>query len=258
MTADIIDTEVHIGRFLNDTWDESHLEALWPAGVSEAWCSSLSAGTVGMRFGNEEMAATLEREKRLKGLVWVVPYDPEWRAIATEFLQHGFLGIKIHPPLDRWEPTEAFLGPILELAGEFRVPVFMHAHGLNLIGSFLARYSQVQLVVYHLGGFDGIWLARHHPNVWAGLSWCDHYKIATAEAALGVGRLLYGTDSPIRLVRNPVVDLQGGGYRTYRQMLLEPIEKAELSPAAREAILAGNAARLLAAARGEPSNPPLP
>jgi len=245
----MIDTEVHIGRFLNDVWNESHLAALWDSEVEEAWCSSLSAGTVGMRFGNAEMAAALEREPRLRGLVWVVPYDPDWKRLATECLQAGFIGLKIHPPMDRWEPTEEFLGPILDLAGEFGVPVLMHAHGLNLIGTFLEKYARVQLVVYHLGGFDGIWLAQKHANVWPGLSWCDAYKISAAVAALGADRLVYGTDSPIRLVKNPVVDQQGGGYRTYPEMLLSALDKAGVTGAARNAICSGNARRLLATAR---------
>lgn len=245
----MIDTEVHIGRFLNDTWSESHLAALWEFGVTEAWCSSLSCGTVGMQFGNSEMAAALEREPRLRGLAWVVPYDPDWRAIARDCLQAGFIGLKIHPALDRWEPTEDFLGPILELAMEHGVPVCLHAHSLNLVASFLGRYDRAQLVVYHLGGFDGIWLAQQHPNVWPGLSWCDAYKVSTAVSALGAERLLYGTDSPIRLVKNPVVDQQGGAYRTYPEMLLGALAKAGVSDAAREAICTGNARRLLEVAR---------
>lgn len=245
----MIDTEVHIGRFLNDTWDESHLASLWDAGVTEAWCSSLSSGTVGMQFGNAEMAATLKREKRLRGLVWVVPYDPDWKRLASDYLQSGFIGLKIHPPLDRWEPTEAFLGPVLELAGEFGVPVFTHAHELNLIGSFIGKYPAVQLVVYHLGGFDGIWLAKRNPNVWPGLSWCDAYKITTAIGALGSQRLLYGTDSPIRLVKNPVVEMQGGQYRTYPQMLLAALDMAEISAESKAAICSQNALRLLEVAR---------
>lgn|GEM_PF-3142000 len=245
----MIDTEVHIGRFLNAAWDESHLESLWVAGVEEAWCSSLSSGTVGMAFGNAEMAAALDREPRLKGLAWVVPYDPDWKKIASDALNSGFIGIKIHPPMDRWEPTEDFLGPILELAGEFGVPVFCHAHGLNLIGTYLEKYSSVQLVIYHMGAFDGIWLAKNHPNVWAGLSWCDHHKIATAEAALGAERLLYGTDSPIRLVKNPVVDMQGGNYRSYPEMLLQAMDKAGLGSAAKETICVENARKLLAVAK---------
>lgn len=249
----MIDTEVHIGRFLNDVWDESHLTPLWDSGVEEAWCSSLSAGTVGMRFGNAEMAATLAREPRLRGLAWVVPYDPDWKHLAIECLQSGFIGLKIHPPMDRWEPTEEFLGPILELAGEFGVPVFTHAHGLNLIGTFLRKYSQVQLVVYHLGGFDGLWLAQKHANVWPELSWCDAYKISTAVAVLGADRLVYGTDSPIRLVKNPVVDLQGGGYRTYPEMLLTAIDKAGIGADARQSICSNNASRLLEAARNPTS-----
>lgn len=237
----IIDTHVHIGHFHNSLYKVEYLDSLWENGVTEAWGSSLSASTVGMRFGNNEMLKALEKEPRLKGLVWVVPYNPDWEKILKEYLAAGFIGIKLHPPMDCYEPTEEFMRPVFEIANDQKIPVFLHAHKLNLFDEYIAKYQDMTLVVYHMGGFDGINLALNHPNVLLELSWCDYQKTATAYNALGANRLLFGTDAPFRMVKNPVVDLLDGQYKTYRERGLDKIEQLHCSHKDLQKILFENA-----------------
>ena len=109
--------------------------------------------------------------------------------------------------------TDAGLHPILERAIALGVPVLQHAWIKttgNLPGesfpadvaSLARRYPEARIIMAHLNGagLRGIEAVADCPNIYVDTSGGDPESglVETAVAALGPGRVVYGSDAPIR------------------------------------------------------------
>jgi len=242
---------------------KSWLDAFDTAGVE-------AGGFIAVGEGNEELGQFVAlNPKRLIG--WGSLSDPRhpdaWRTVSR-FRSLGLSGLKLYPPIQRFLPNDRALYPIYEAAAEAGLPILFH-FGIT-VGSFydlsfasplplsapVKEFPEVTFLIAHFGaGFfrETLFLAYHTENVCVDTSgtnnWRDYYPgqppleqiFRDAVRAFGAKRILFGTDSTAF-----------GGYRHH--ILKEQVEilnRIELSDEDREAILAGNARRVLGLVNSE-------
>ena len=235
----------------------SWLEAFDTAGVQ-------AGGFIAVGEGNEELARFVAlHPQRFVG--WGSLSDPRhpdaWRTVSR-FRAMGLSGLKLYPPIQRFLPNDRALYPIYEAAAEAGLPILFH-FGIT-VGAFydlsyasplplsaaVKEFPEVTFVIAHFGaGFlrETLFLAYHTENVCVDTSgtnnWRDYYPgqpsleqvFRDALRTFGPARILFGTDSTAH-----------GGYRHH--ILKEQVEilnRLELSDEDRQAILAGNARRVL-------------
>lgn len=248
---------------------KSWLDAFDTAGVE-------AGGFIAVGEGNEELGQFVAlNPKRLIG--WGSLSDPRhpdaWRTVSR-FRSLGLSGLKLYPPIQRFLPNDRALYPIYEAAAEAGLPILFH-FGIT-VGMFydlsfasplplsapVKEFPEVTFLIAHFGaGFfrETLFLAYHTENVCVDTSgtnnWRDYYPgqppleqiFRDAVRAFGAKRILFGTDSTAF-----------GGYRHH--ILKEQVEilnRIELSDEDREAILAGNARRVLGLAVNPEGTPRL-
>lgn len=248
---------------------KSWLDAFDTAGVE-------AGGFIAVGEGNEELGQFVAlNPKRLIG--WGSLSDPRhpdaWRMVSR-FRSLGLSGLKLYPPIQRFLPNDRALYPIYEAAAEAGLPILFH-FGIT-IGMFydlsfasplplsapVKEFPEVTFLIAHFGaGFfrETLFLAYHTENVCVDTSgtnnWRDYYPgqpsleqiFRDAIRAFGAKRILFGTDSTAF-----------GGYRHH--ILKEQVDilnRIELTDGDREAILAGNARRVLGLAVNPEGTPTL-
>ncbi|MFL6193979.1 MAG: amidohydrolase family protein [Thermoanaerobaculia bacterium] len=153
----------------------------------------------------------------------------------------GFRGIKVHgadAPATR---------EVCDAAREHRIPILIDVTGRAYLLHMLApAYPDVSFVVAHMGSFWDDWRAQQqvvdilvrYPNVYADTSGVRRFDyLVEAVRKAGPGKLLFGTDGPW---------LHPG-------LELEKIRLLQLPRDQEARITGGNALRLLARRRREPS-----
>lgn len=94
----IFDSHVHTGYIHNTFCNPELIAGIIENEDAMALSSSLSGYNLGQRFANQETARLVQlSNKRVKGLVYFCPYDPECIADAEYCIKNGFVGIKLHP-----------------------------------------------------------------------------------------------------------------------------------------------------------------
>ena len=193
--------------------------------------------------GNQEAARDVAATPGLLQYVVIDPRVAETFRQADEMLrQPQCVGIKIHPE-EHVYPIDEFGEPIFSFAAERRAIVLSHSSEQNSLATALVgwanRFPEVRLILAHIGcGWDNDYTHQvraihesRHGNVYADTSSARSITpglIEWAVGQIGVGRVLFGTDTP----------LYAAGMQRAR------IDQAELSHAERRAILSENAERL--------------
>ncbi|MCC6146373.1 MAG: amidohydrolase [Anaerolineaceae bacterium] len=191
---------------------------------------------------------------RLIGFASVMPREKDAAAVLEHYIKdYGFKGLKLHPPIQNFSPTDPLIAPVIEKAIELDIPVLFHtgpiylqsamtSYGSPLLIDELAiRYPEATFVMAHgdpLGCDPAI--ASKHPNVYCDttLRLADLTRIMPnigefyLEQLRGDEKLIFGTDS------NPT--------RTWRfKYNLDAIEKMAAPQESKEKILWKTAAKLL-------------
>jgi uncharacterized protein len=214
--------------------------------------------------GNDELAQFVAiNPQRLIGWGSLAdPRHPDAARTVAKFRGMGLSGLKLYPPIQRFLPNDRALYPIYEAAAEARLPILFH-FGIT-VGAFydlsyasplplsapVKEFPDVTFAIAHFGaGFfrETLFLAYHTENVCVDTSgtnnWREYYPgnppleqiFRDALRAFGPQRILFGTDSTVY-----------GGYRHHiLNEQREIIERLELSPQDRAAILHDNAIRIL-------------
>lgn len=155
------------------------------------------------------------------GGVHVADADPV--GVVEEAIEGlGMAGLKFHPMVQRFDPWDTRLEPVMGYLERRGVPIFIHTgydewygHHLDRIGleAMLAAHPGLPVVLPHLGFPDLAWafeLADRFPQVWLDLTnvpgsfaWLGHEEDDPLRQTLldGVerhhGRVLMGTDYPV-------------------------------------------------------------
>jgi len=160
-------------------------------------------------------------------------------------LDRGFKGVKFHPWLQSFPANSAYLYPTLERCAERRVPVLFHTGTPPYAQPFQVaeqarRFPDVPFIIGHFGKImflDAVRSAELYPNVYLETSGAQVCDLAYALERINPARILFGTDLPI------------GGAPSAKWNLVK-IASAVTDEAVRQAILGGNALRLIAGVRG--------
>ncbi|MDA4116665.1 MAG: amidohydrolase family protein [Thaumarchaeota archaeon] len=234
----VIDAHAHVGRF--GSWANVSgsagdlLRKMDAAGVERS-----------ILFAPDNLLVrrTVKRHpERFVGYVWPNPHDrgalPLVRRAVREW---GFRGIKLHPLIHAFLPTDEEVLPIAEFALKERIPLAIHSGHPPFslpwsIGELAEIYPDVRIVMLHMGHGHGVYIqaaintAKKHDNIILETSGVSmHSKIKEAVETVGEERVVFGSDYP---------------FHDY-SVELQKVEVAGLTANQRELVLYANARRLL-------------
>lgn len=174
-------------------------------------------------------------------------------AFRQQVTQQGVRGLKLHPLLQRFDPSETYMTPLVEVCIELDVPILIHTGGGYMpdgrlrdadairIDELAGRHPEAKLVIAHGNPFGpDPYIASRHPNVYLDTT-ITFAKFARLIPAIGPEmldwmrtdeRLLYGSDAFPEHI-------------DYLAFNLDPILAMDVSEEARSKVLGGNAAKLL-------------
>jgi predicted TIM-barrel fold metal-dependent hydrolase len=190
--------------------------------------------------------------ERVTGFASVDPRHPR----AVEHLEvavtaYGLRGLKIHPWLQGIHPLDPAMAPIGEAAARLGIPVLFHdgtppyATPLQ-VAAFAERHPAVPVVMGHAGLLE-LWpealaAAQRLENVWLCLCGPPTHAVRSIIDAGPTDRIVVGSDFGFG---------GGSGYDATSanddqvRHRLDQVRTLELPEATRQAVLGGNAARLL-------------
>lgn len=252
---EVIDAQAHLGRL------PGHVDYRYSAAdlvgcldreeVRFALTSSASATTVSQRYGTQEILAAAETyPQRIGPLVWINPYDPEWRQDAEDAADHGVLGIKLHPKLDTYRVDDESLRDVFAFAQRRHLPICTHAEtgdwSAENYTPLVEKFPEVDLILYHFNAgrpIAGILMAKRYPRVYVETCFVPREAIEAGLDILGPEKILFGTDAPIAFHVGHPVPIRPRSERTYHDCTRD-IETLVTSPEARDLILSRNARRI--------------
>lgn len=180
--------------------------------------------------------------KRFVGYVWPNPHDAGALTLVKEAVSKwGFRGIKLHPLVNAFLPTDEDVLPIVEFARRERIPVAIHSGHPPFslpwsIGELAEMYPDVRIVMLHMGHAHGVYIkaaidtAKRYDNIILETSGVSmHSKIKEAVERVGEGRVVFGSDFP---------------FHDY-SVELQKVMVAGLTEGQREKVLRENAKKLL-------------
>jgi predicted TIM-barrel fold metal-dependent hydrolase len=247
----LVDCHAHVGRLPGTvgrviSGDDLHY-ALTREGVAYTLASSASVTTVGQPFGNAEAVREVARRPdTIGGMIWINPHDPAWADDARSTLDHGFLGIKLHPVLDHYRVTREALSGVFAFAARHHLAILTHAaeggarplHYVDLV----ERYPDVDVVFAHFGpGVEGILMAKKYDNAYLDTTLVPAPSIYIAVDSAGAEKVLFGTDAPIGYKTSAGPDLPE--HRTFRRAT-DAIRALGLPDADLDDVFYRNAARV--------------
>jgi predicted TIM-barrel fold metal-dependent hydrolase len=208
--------------------------------------------TMGLPFGDnlaerwlDILAKSPERDHFIGGGS-VKLDDPDWRPKLEAQAARGARIIKLHPAVQRYFPDDPRAMEIYETCGRLGLVVFLHAGRAGIEPGFTHQYTMMRgyepmlaenpgtnFILGHAGARDvedAMVLGRRYPNAWMGLHGQGITILDRIIREVGTERLVFGSDWPFYHVA-----------ATLAKVLIV----TESRPEVREAILNGNARRLL-------------
>ena len=169
-------------------------------------------------FNNDQVRAAVEKyPKKLVGYVWPDPRQENARALTHKALtEWKFKGIKLHPLINAFLPTDDIVRPLMEEARSAKLPVLIHSGHPPFslpwsIGELAEDYRDVTIVMLHMGHGHGVYIqaaintAKKYDNIYLETSGMPmHTKIKEAVEVLGDNRVMYGSDFPFH---DPTVEI---------------------------------------------------
>jgi uncharacterized protein len=147
--------------------------------------------------------------ERFVGYVWPNPHERGAVGLVRRALREwGFKGIKLHPLIHAFLPTDEEVLPIAELAGRERVPLAIHSGHPPFslpwsIGELAELYPDVRIIMLHMGHAHGVYIqaaintAKKYDNIILETSGVSmHSKIREAVETVGEERVVFGSDYP--------------------------------------------------------------
>jgi len=205
MPLPVIDAHAHIGSF--GSW--AQVSSTATSLLAEMDQFEVEKAIVFSPDNNLVRDAVKRYGKRLVGYVWPNPHETTAVKLVKQALDEwGFRGIKLHPLLNAFLPTDDIVHPIMEEARRARVPVAIHSGHPPFslpwsIGELAEVYPDVRIVMLHMGHGHGVYIqaaintARRYENIILETSGMPmHTKIREAVKTVGERRVVYGSDIP--------------------------------------------------------------
>ncbi|HRN29161.1 MAG TPA: amidohydrolase family protein [Terrimesophilobacter sp.] len=204
---------------------------------------------------NRLIASLVQKHpSRLAGFASVTPTRKNAVKDFEELVKnHGFRGLKLHPPIQHFSIDDPRVSPLMEKCAELDLPVLFHTGGVFLregvirfgdpllIDELAIRHPHTKMIIAHGNPFGpDPYIAGKHPNVYLDTT-LTFAQIARLIPRIGPEMLdwmrtdekvLYGSDA------NP--------NRTWRfKYNLDPIRDMDIPEPSRAKILGGTARKLL-------------
>jgi len=185
--------------------------AMDDAGVDEAVVAPLKPPAPDFDAANARLAARTEPDDRFHGIARIDPLAAGSVANAERAIEvYGLGGVKLHPWEERYAITHPSVAPVVEVAGERDVPVWIHAGYPNVSHALSVRevaesFPEVPFVVTHTGqldisgrsGTDALLLASETDNTYFELSGVYRRDLVEEMVeTVGPERVLFGTNAP--------------------------------------------------------------
>jgi len=202
----VIDAHAHLGQF--GGW--ANVSVTVEEMIADMDTFNISK-TVVFMIPNEIVREAVKRfPDRLIGFVWVNPYDGEKAVdeVKRAVNDWGFRGIKLHPLIHAFIPSDSIVLPIMRLAREYKLPVLFHTGHPPFslpwqIGEVAEMFPEVPIIMGHMGHGHGCYIqgtimtAKKYPNLYLETSGMPmHTKIKEAFEQVGSERVMYGSDVP--------------------------------------------------------------
>jgi predicted TIM-barrel fold metal-dependent hydrolase len=200
----------------------SLIAALDQAGVEIGVLLPLRAESYGWRVTNEYVVERVaEAPEHLIGFAGVSPntHDAVTELVyAIESLQ--LKGLKLHPPMQMFEPGDPVCFPIYEALQHYGLPVLFHTgsgpsqlsdrySNPHLVDEVAVHFPELKIIMAHAGRFwyqETLTMMRRHPNIYidisANVGKATGYGlllallVAVKEVVGGVDRVLFASDYP--------------------------------------------------------------
>ena len=205
MSLSVIDAHTHVGTF--GSWAQV-------ACTAEQLLQEMDQFNVEQAIlfapDNNLVKQTIAKyPNRLVGYVWPNPNDPTSVDLVKKAIREwGFRGIKLHPLIHAFLPTDSSVLPIMDVARTLRIPVAIHSGHAPFslpwsIGELAEIYPDVRIVMLHMGHGHGVYIqaairtAKKYDNIILETSGMPmHTKIREAVDTIGERRVVYGSDIP--------------------------------------------------------------
>ncbi len=197
---------------------------------------------------------------RLVGLACVVPYLTDAAEMLEYYVEaYGFRGLKLHPSMQEFYPSDQRIYPVIEKTVELDLPVLIHTGAVPIPGTrsrfddplevddLALVYPEAKLVIAHGDPFGSApAIAGKHANVYMdttttfarfarlipGLGEDTLKFMGLVSGESGASKVIFGSDA------NPL--------KTFRfKENLAPLLDLDIPDGEKALILGGNAARLL-------------
>jgi len=213
----IIDAHTHIGNF--GSWARFDFDLVRLKEQMAEFDIEKTLLTGAGFHDNKSVIDAFQKEPDLiVPVAWVKPGGAaELAEIRRLVEREGFRAIKLHPLFDAYCADDTFVDPVLDLAEELKIPVFIHSGHPPFslpwqIGWLVERHPNVKVVMLHMGHAHGVYVdaalktARRYPNVYLDTSGSPmSVKIREAYDTVGSDRVLFGIDSPFH---EPSVEIE--------------------------------------------------
>jgi predicted TIM-barrel fold metal-dependent hydrolase len=201
----VIDAHTHIGSF--GSW--AGLSCTTEELLTEMDSFEVEKAILFAPDNDSVKKAVDDNANRLVGYVWPNPHLPDSVDLVKMALrQWHFRGIKLHPLLDAFLPTDEIVLPIMDVARKEKAIVAIHSGHPPFslpwsIGELAELYPDVRIVMLHMGHGHGVYIqaaintARRHDNIILETSGMPmHTKIKEAVEKVGEERVVFGSDYP--------------------------------------------------------------
>ena len=205
MSLPIIDAHTHVGTFGSWAQVSCTAEQL----LKEMNQFNVEQAIVFTPDNNLAKEAVAKYPNRLVGYVWPNPNEPSAVDLVKRAIHEwGFKGIKLHPLIHAFLPTDNSVLPIMDVARNLRIPVAIHSGHAPFslpwsIGELAEIYPDVRIVMLHMGHGHGVYIqaairtAKKYDNIILETSGMPmHTKIREAVDTIGERRVVYGSDIP--------------------------------------------------------------
>lgn len=176
------------------------LNAMDEAQIETSVVHPLRSESVQWIVSNEFIADVVkEAPDRLIGFAGVTPYSTD----AVPELKHaiedlGLRGLKLHPPMQMFNPGDALNFPVYEQMQSYGLPILFHTgsgptqmsdrySNPHLLDEVAVHFPNLKIMMAHAGRFwyqETLTMMRRHPNIYVDIS-------ATVGKATGYGLLLF-------------------------------------------------------------------
>ncbi len=203
----ILDFHFHYSE--KDGGNVSVIEKLLDDGSVEGilCCTSLRAEPRDAVSANRPLieAAARYGRRKLPLLACVHPSRDGWKAGLDSMLDASeeIVGIKLHPPVGKYDVTLETVGPVFEVAAEKRLIIASHTcpvPGKSAIAFLpaLQRFPGVSFIIYHASTHEEAAYLSIRKNVHVEPTWLGffHPLFDMVGKLGGYGKLLAGTDGP--------------------------------------------------------------